>query len=156
MATRDFASGKKVVTHVAAQAITATNTPSNGVDTKGFDALTFLISIGAITNIGNSPVPSWTFKAQESDSESASFTDITDSERILVNGAKSPAGAPNSSTGVFLTVDAAEEDAATYHVGVVSAKRYVRIVATAADTPGSTPYSVVAVLEAADLVPVTN
>lgn len=156
MATRDYASGKKVVTHVAAQAITATNTPANGVDTKGFDAATFLISVGEVTNIANSPQPSWAFHVEESDSESADFTAITDSSRILVNGILSPGTTPNSSTGVFLTIDAAAEDAATYHVGVVSTKRYLRVVATAANTPGSTPYSVVAVLEAASLVPVNN
>lgn len=156
MATRDMASAKKVVTHVAAQAITATNTPSTGVDTQGFDAATFLISVGTVTNIGNSPQPTWAVKVQESDSESADFADITDSDRILVNGAQSPAGAPDSSTGVFLTIDAAAEDATTYHVGVISAKRYLRVVSTAANTPGSTPYSVVAVLEKADLTPVVN
>lgn len=156
MATRDCASGKKVVTHVAAQAITATNTPASGVDTKGFDAATFLISVGTVTNIANSPQPSWAFHIEESDSESSDFSAITDSDRILVNGAKSPATDANSSTGVFLTVDGADEDAATYHVGVVSSKRYLRVVATAANTPGSTPYSVVAVLEKADLEPVSN
>lgn len=156
MATRDMAAGKKVVTHVAAQAITGTNTPSTGVDTQGFDALTFLISVGTVTNIANSPQPTWTFKAEESDTSNANFEAITDSERILTAGAKAPVTAPNSSTGVFLTIDHADEDATTYHVGVVTSKRYVRIVATAANTPGSTPYSVVAVLEAAALKPVSN
>lgn len=156
MASRDLASNLKVVTHVAAQAITATNTPSSGVDTKGFDSVTALISLGTVTNIANSPQPSWTFHAEESDSESANFTAITDSERILIAGAKSPVTTPNSSTGVFLTVDAAAEDATTYHVGIISTKRYVRIVATAANTPGSTPYSVVLVLSHGALVPVSN
>ena len=54
-ATRDNASGKKVVTHVAAQAITGTNTPSTGVDTQGYDSVSFLISVGTVTNIANSP-----------------------------------------------------------------------------------------------------
>lgn len=156
MSTRDMACGKKVVTHVAAVAITATNTPSTGVDTKGFDAATFLISVGVVANIANSPQPSWTFKVEESDSASTSFDAITDSDRILVTGSKSPVVAPNSSTGVFLTIDAAAEDATTYHVGVISQKRYLRVVATAANTPGSTPYSVVCVLEKAALVPVSN
>lgn len=156
MATRDMAAGKKVVTHVAAQAITATNTPANGVDTKGYDAATFMISLGTVTNIANSPQPSWTFKVEESDSQSSGFSAITDSDRILIAGAQSPVTTPNSSTGVFLTVDGADEDATTYHVGVVSSKRYLRVVATAANTPGSTPYSVVCVLERASLTPVSN
>lgn len=156
MATRDMASGKKVVTHVAAQAITATNTPSTGVDTLGYDSATFIISVGTVTNIANSPQPSWTFKVEESDTSNASFSAITDSNRILVNGIQSPGTTPNSSTGVFLTVDAAAEDATAYHVGVVSSKRYLRVVATAANTPGSTPYSVVCVLENPSLAPVSN
>lgn len=156
MATRDLASCKKVVTHVAAQAITATNTPSTGVDTQGFDAATFLISVGTVANIANSPQPSWTFKVQESDASGSGFADITDSSRVLVNGIQSPGTSPDSGTGVFLTIDAAAEDATTYHVGVVSTKRYLRVVATAANTPGSTPYSVVAVLEKAALEPIAN
>lgn len=156
MATRDLASCKKVVTHVAAQAITATNTPSTGVDTQGYDAATFLISVGTVTNIANSPQPTWTFKVQESDSAGASFADITDSKRLAVNGIQSPGTSPDASSGVFLTIDGAADDATTYHVGVISDKRYLRVVATAANTPGSTPYSVVAVLEAAGLEPVSN
>lgn len=156
MATRDLATAKKVVTHVAAQAITATNTPSTGVDTLGYDAATFLISVGTVTNIANSPQPTWTFKLQESDSSGSGFSDVTDSSIVVTSGAQSPVAAPDSSTGVFLTIDAAAEDATTYHVGYVGAKRYVRVVATAANTPGSTPYSVVAVLEAAALTPVSN
>lgn len=154
MATRDFATRKKVVTHVAAQAITATNTPANGVDLKGYDAATFIISVGTVTNIANSPQPSWAFKVQESDDDST-YTDVTDSTLLVTSGAQSPATSPDSSTGVFLTIDAATEDATSYHVGYVGACRYARVVATAANTPGSTPYSVVAVLEAG-ATPVAN
>lgn len=156
MATRDLHSSIKVVQHVAAQAITATNTPSSGVDLRGFDAAEFLISVGTITNIANSPQPSWTFKLQESDSESTGFADVTDSNDVLVGSAASPVTTPDSSTGVFLTIDAASEDATTYRIGYRGSKRYVRVVATAANTPGSTPYSVVAVLGAAHLVPTSD
>ncbi len=155
-ATRDNASGKKVVTHVAAQAITATNTPSTGVDTQGYDSVSFLISVGTVSNIANSPQPTWTFKVEESDTSNASFVAVTDASRILIAGAKSPVTTPDGTTGVFLTIDDAAEDATTYHVGVVTSKRYVRVVATAANTPGSTPYSVVAVLEGASVQPVSN
>ncbi len=145
MTTRDLHSNVKVVQHVAAQAITATNTPSNGVDLKGFESAEFLISVGAVTNIANSPQPTWAFKLQDSDDDST-FADVTNSDYVLVGSAASPVAAPDSSTGVFLTIDDAAEDAATYRVGYVGPKRYVRVVATAANTPGSTPYAVVAVL----------
>lgn len=156
MATRDIHSHVKVVQHVAAQAITATNTPAAGVDTDGFDAAEFLISVGTVANIANSPQPSWSFKLQHSDSASADFADVTDSTLMLTGSAKSPVTAPDSSTGVFLTIDAAAEDAETYRIGYVGSKRYVRVVATAANTPGSTPYAVVAVLGAAHLVPTAD
>lgn len=156
MPTRDLANCKKVVAHVANAAITTTNTPSNGVDTQGYDACTFIVEIGAVANIANSPQPTWALKVQESDSVSSNFTDITDSARLITDGIKSPGTAPDSSSGVFLTIDDAAEDATAYHVGVISAKRYLRVVATAANTPGSTPYAVAAVLERASLQPVSN
>lgn len=156
MTTRDQASDKKVVQHISAAVVSATQTPTNGVDTKGFDAVTFLISIGAITNIANSPQPGWTFHVEESDTINANFVAITDADRILVNGIKSPGTTPDSSTGVFLTIDAASEDDNVYHVGVISSKRYQRLVGTAVNSPGNTPLSVVAILEDGALVPVSN
>ena len=156
MSTREMASHMGLVAHVAAVAITATNTPSAGVDTRGYDAVTFLINVGIVTNIGNSPQPTWAFHVEESDAASSGFAAITDSERIAITGAKSPVTTPNSSTGVFLTIDAAAEDATVYHVGVITSKRYVRVVATAANSPGSTPYAVSAILTAASVTPVIN
>lgn len=143
---RDLHSNIKAVQHLAAAAYTTTQTPSNGVDLKGFDSVEFLIAVGVITNIAQSPTPSWAFKLQESDSESSGFTDVTDANSVVYGSAASPAGAPDSSTGVFLTVDAAAEDAATYRIGYRGNKRYARVVSTAANTPGSTPISITALL----------
>jgi hypothetical protein len=146
----------KAVTHVAAQVISSTNTPASGVDNRGFDSQEFLISIGTIANVANSPQPSWAFKLQHSDSASSDFEDVTDADYVLTGSASSPVTAPNSSTGVFLTVDAAAEDAKTYRVGYVGPKRYSRVVATAANTPGNTPYSVVCLLGNAGLRPTSD
>ena len=156
MATREIHSHIKAVQHLAAAAYTTTQTPSNGVDLRGFEAADFLIAIGTVTNIANSPQPSWAFKLQDSDSQSSGFADVTDSDYVLVGSAASPVAAPNSSTGVFLTVDAASEDAATYRVGYAGAKRYVRVVATAATTPGSTPMSITALLGMPHLMPTAD
>lgn len=153
---RDQHSNIKSVDHIPAAAFTATQTPANGVDLKGFDAAEFLISVGVVTNIANSPQPSWAFKLQESDSQASGFTDVVTAADVLVGSAKSPVTAPDSSTGVFLTVDAAAEDATLYRVGYVGAKRYVRVVATAANTPGSTPLSVIAVLGKPSLAPTSD
>jgi hypothetical protein len=142
MTSRDLISNVKVVSHVTAQAITATNTPSNGVDLAGFESVMIAISIGAITNIANSPKPSWSFKIQVSDSVSSGFTDVTDSNALIISSSNALVTAPNASTGVFLVVDAAAEDETVYTVGLLTTKRYARVVATAANTPGSTPYAV--------------
>lgn len=146
MANREIHSNIKAVQHLSAADYTATQTPTNGVDLQGFDAAEFVISIGTITNIGNSPTPSWTFKLQESDSQASGFTDVTADADVAVGSAQSPVTNPDDSTGVFLTVDAAGEDDAVYRVGYIGSKRYVRVVATAADTPGDTPISIVALL----------
>lgn len=156
MPARELHSNIKAVQHVAAQAITTTNTPSTGVDLLGFDSVEFLISIGTVTNIANSPQPTWSFKLQESDTSNADFTDVTDSSIVSVGSASSPATTPDSSTGVFLTIDDAAEDATVYRVGYRGTKRYVRVVATAANTPGSTPYSVVAILGHPSLAPTSD
>lgn len=153
---RDLHSNIKAVTHVAPVAITAANTPANGVDLKGFDSAEFLISLGTITNIAESPTPSWSFHLEESDSQASGFTAVTDANDVLVGSAKSPATTPNTSTGVFLTVDAASEDGTTYRIGYRGSKRYARVVATPNETPGSTPYSVVAVLGHPHLAPTAD
>ena len=96
MATREIHSHIKAVQHLAAAAYTTTQTPSNGVDLRGFEAADFLIAIGTVTNIANSPQPSWAFKLQDSDSQSSGFADVTDSDYVLVGSAASPVAAPSS------------------------------------------------------------
>ena len=46
MTSHDLHSNIKVVQHLAAAAYTSTQTPSDGVDTQGFESLEFLIAIG--------------------------------------------------------------------------------------------------------------
>ena len=156
MTSRDLVSNIKPVSHVVNAAITATNTPTNGVDTQGFESLVALINIGAVTNIANSPQPSWSFKFQESDTVNSGFVDVTDTLRVLTGSSASPVTTVNTSTGVFLTIDSAAEDAAVYAVGLITSKRYVRVVATAANTPGSTPYTVTMILGNASILPTTH
>lgn len=120
---------------------TATVTPSTGQDLKGYRSAVFACSIGAITNIANSPVPSWTFKLQESD-DNTSFTDVATADVLLDYGRNDDA----ITSGVFATIDAASEDDNTYTIGYIGTKRYVRVVATAANTPGNTAIVVNAIL----------
>lgn len=155
MIRRDLHSNVKAVSHIIGT-LTATETPANGVDLAGFGSSEFIIHVGEVTNIANSPQPSWAFKLQESDSQSSGFTDVTNADDVLVGSAKSPVTAPDSSTGVFLTVDAAAEDDQVYRVGYIGTKRYARVVATAANTPGATPISVVAMLGNPAIAPTSD
>jgi hypothetical protein len=119
--------------------VTATETPSTGVDLKGFNAATIIAAIGTITNIANSPVPSWTLKLQESASAATGFTDVASADMLLDYGNNDG----SVTSGVWATIDAAAEDDAIYTCGYIGTKRYIRVVATAADTPGATPVTVV-------------
>lgn len=148
-------SGLKPVQHVPAQIITATNTPANGVNLAGFNSCTFLIFIGTITNIANSPQPSFAFKIQHSDDD-VTYEDVTDANYLLTHNAKAPVTAPDSTTGVFLTVDNAAEDAALYAVGYIGPKQFARVVGTASNTPGNTPYAVAALLAHANMEPTVH
>ena len=146
----------KVVQHLSAAAYTTTQTPANGVDMEGFNSIEFVLSVGVVTNIANSPQPSWAFKLQESDSQSSGFTDVVTVADTVSGSSASPATSPNTSTGVFLTVDDSAEDDAVYRIGYIGNKRYVRCVGTAANTPGSTPISITAVLGHAALAPTSD
>ena len=156
MPSHDLHSNIKREKHFACAAYTSTQTPSNGIDTKGFESCEFVIIIGTITNIAQSPTPSWAFKLQESDSQSSGFTDVTSAASVIYGSANSPAGAPDTSTGVFLLVDAAAEDDEVYRIGYRGSKRYVRCVATASEVPGSTPIAIIAELGHPSDAPVSD
>jgi len=117
-------------------AYTTTQTPSTGVDVKTLKTAEVIVDIGTVTNIANSPQPSWAFALQHSDASNASFTAVESADVVL------PDGGTLGASGLFATVDAAAEDDAVYRIGYVGGKRYIRVVATAANTPGSTPIGV--------------
>ena len=125
---------------------TATVTPATGQDLKGYTRNLFICSLGAIANIANSPVPSWTFALEDS-ADNSIFADCETADVILNYGRNDDA----ISSGVFATIDAAAEDDNAYTILYIGSQRYVRVVATAANTPGNTAITVVAVLEAEQL-----
>jgi hypothetical protein len=135
---RDAISHSKNELHFC-KSLTATETPSTGVDLKGFNSATIIAAIGTITNIANSPVPSWTLKLEESDSAATGFTAVAEADMLLDYGNNDG----SVTTGVWATIDAAAEDDKIYTCGYIGTKRYIRVVATAADTPGATPVTVV-------------
>ena len=116
--------------------VSTTQTPTNGVDLQGLASAEIVVDIGAVTNIANSPQPSWTFALQHSDTVNSGFAAVEATDAVL------PDGAALGANGVFATVDDAAEDDAIYRIGYIGNKRYVRVVATAANTPGNTPICV--------------
>jgi hypothetical protein len=125
-----------------ADTLSATNDP-DGVDLKGFTSATVICSVGEITNIAGSPQPSWTLKLQESDSAASGFFDVDEGDMLLDYGNNDGSVA----SGVFATIDAADEDDVNYTVGYIGTRRYIRVVATAINAPGNTPIAVTVVKE---------
>lgn len=126
--------------HINAAA-TTTQTPSTGVDLQDLASAEVVVDIGTITNIASSPVPSWSFALQHSDAAGSGFAAVDAADAVL------PDGVALGASGVFATVNTAALDDAIYRVGYVGSKRYIRVVATAADTPGATPICVTVVGE---------
>lgn len=154
MSTRDGVTGKTVVQHIPPKSVTATVTPADGdgVDTKGAEAVTLVLSVGDVSDLSASPQGdgTWAIKVQESDTdENSEYADIKESARIIPGSGVS---APNSSTGVVLTINAPAQLNKAYAIGVISPKRYVRLIATAADTPGASLLGCVAILERLSVV----
>lgn len=149
MSTRNNASGKKLVVQQPPKSFTATVTPADGagVDTKGYESASFVIQTGSVVDLAASPLGdgTWAFKVQEADTDlNASYADIVESARIIPGVGVS---APHATTGVVLTLNSAAHQDAGFVVGVISTKRYLRIVATAAATPGASLLGWCAVLE---------
>jgi hypothetical protein len=142
---RDNAADLQVTQLLDPASVSTTQTTSS-IDTAPLDRLSLIFNIGAVADLAASPLGngSWAIKLQESADDSA-FTDITDDAQILIDASKSPVTAPNSSTGVFLTLSAAAHQNNAYHVGVLPTKRYVRAVLTATLTPGASLIGVTAV-----------
>lgn len=149
---RDLHSNIEVRQLLAAQAITA-ETNSAGCDLAGFESVDLLVALGAVTNIAASPTPKWELKLEESDDDST-YSAVTSANDVLV-GSNPRVSAPDAS-GIFATIDAAAEDAIHFRIGYIGNKRYVRITATATQTPGSTPIAVLALLGKPALAPTTD
>jgi hypothetical protein len=117
MAKTDMANNIAPVIHFKFAEKTATVTPANGVDLQGYEACTFIITTGTITN------GTWTVTFQESDEESANFVTI-DPTADDYNGQL-----VGTVPGPFTNVANAYDDK-IYKVGYVGSKQYVRCVVT--------------------------
>jgi hypothetical protein len=114
--------------------VKTTEAKSAGVDASTYDTLEFICHVGVITNIGNSPVPSWSLRLQHSDVDSDGAYVACEDADVRV-----PGGAALGANGQFALVNTASLDDATYRAGYRGGKKFARLVATPADTPGNTP-----------------
>ncbi len=121
---------------------TTTQTPTNGVDLQDLASAEIVVDIGAITNVANSPQPSWAFSLEHSDTIDSGFEAVAETDVARGSGNNEAL-----SSGVFATVDDAAEDDTVYRIGYVGGKRYVRVPSTAANTPGATPITVMVIGE---------
>lgn len=150
---RDLISNVKTVHHyIASQS--STKTPATGVDIAGFRSVLVQVTQGPPANVANSPSPKWSYALEESDSASTGFTAVAEADMILANGRN--VGEGGVSNGIFAVVDTAAKDDTTYTVGYIGAKRYLRVTATPANTPGATDMSVTLVLGGPNLAPVAD
>lgn len=129
-----------------AKTISSDETPSDGIDLKGFSAATVLVSVGALTNSGSSPLEKWEFTIQESDSESSDFADVSSDDLLVDYGTNDG----SVSSGVFATVDAGNDNLdenQNLAIGYIGTKRYIKVNATATNSPGDTPIAVSVIKE---------
>ena len=126
-------------------AAVSSETTSAAFDTVGFAGVDMTIIVGAMSNTGGSE--KWEFHLEHSDQAAADFEAVTEPSDVVAGNSAAIVGKPDTTTGVFLTVDDAAEDDAVYRIGYVGPKRYVRVVATPSNSPGSTPMAVVAVTD---------
>lgn len=136
MANRNLLSNVRVEAQLKAASYTTTQTPSNGLDVSGYDSVAIAAFVGAMANASNSPQPSWTLKLEESDTINSGFTAVSSDDVYLGDGNFRNDG--SITNGVFATIDAASEDDNYFHIEYLGNKKYVRVVATAANTPGAT------------------
>lgn len=114
-------------------AYTTTQTPANGVSVKDLVSAEILAFVGTLTNVGGSPLQSWTLAIQHSDTINSGFEPVPVEQLAVANG-RNDLG----EDGVFAVINAADEDDTHYRLGYLGNKAFVRVVATAANTPGST------------------
>lgn len=116
---------------------TATVTPSAGIDVSDLTEVEVVAVVGTITNIGNSPVPSWTLALQEGDATDGAHTAVAEADVARNSGNNQ-----ELSSGVFATINEAADDDKVYRLGYLGGKKSIKVVASAADTPGATPITI--------------
>lgn len=114
---------------------TTTQTPSNGLDMQGKVNPTYLV---AVSGMSGSPIDEWEFTLEESDDINANFTAVAGVDMVTSPNCVQPGSITG---GKFVEVLPANDDA-VFRVTYKGVKRYTRVVATAVNSPTSTPITI--------------
>lgn len=132
---KDMHSGVKAVTAIAAATLAADNTPP-AVDLQGFNAAEILLAIGA-GGITFSATNKIEFVMTHSDDDST-YENVTVDDVL---------GVESVTDGIVKALTAAHAAAASYRLGYVGGKRYIKLLADFSGTHGTgTPIAAVALL----------
>lgn len=116
MAKYDMKSDTQVAVGLIATLSGTTPAKGNIIDTSGFEAVTFAVMNGTVTDAGTAS--GFSYEVQESDTTAdAAFTAVADADLVGLESA------------LTVTLDTAD-GVAVGSIGYVGAKRYCRIVAT--------------------------
>lgn len=133
------------VTQIQAAAVTNSDTNCTSVDMKGYESLMFVVNVGASADTINGS--NYIELEVEDSSDDSTFSDCADADILDSVSA--------TNNGTFGLIDAASEDEATFKVGYVGDKRYVRVVLSFTGTHSTgTPISVDAIRGNAAVKPV--
>lgn len=132
---KDIHSNMNVATLIGTAALSADNTPA-AVDMQGYEAGEVIINVGVggITFSGTNKVE---FKLTHSDDDST-YTDVVDADVLGVTAV--------ASGGIIKSLVAAHAAAASYRVGYIGGKRYLKLLADFSGTHGTaTPIGAVVI-----------
>lgn len=139
MAKFDQRNGKEQALGMAATLSGTTTSDGNIIDMQGWEALTFYVQTGVVTDAGTAS--GFSFEVQESDDTAdANFTAVADADLI-------------GSESDLTVTDDADDNKAVGSIGYRGEKRYVRITATG--TTGTAAVVAVAAVKGKGAVEVT-
>ena len=134
----DLHSNVKGVRAISPATVTgAGTTTGETIDTVGYESLEYIIATGTVTAVS---ATSDLFTIQESDTGSGGWTDVDASEQL---------------GGTIATLQATDDDK-VFRIGVISKKRYQRIVLTRTGASANYLVSAVAVLSNPKSAPVAD
>ena len=121
---------------------TATVTPANGVDTRGFDSCELVCHMGNSGDMLSGTV-NWQIRVQHSDDDT-NYSAVTDANHLLFGGDASVT-APDEN-GAVATINAPAEDSKIFRIGYRGPKRFARLVVVAAGAhTNGTPIAIFAI-----------